>query len=187
MRIVLMGPPGAGKGTQAIVIAEQLNIPHISTGDIFRANLKAGTPLGIEAKKYMEAGEYVPDSVTNGMVADRLSQPDAQSGFLLDGYPRTVDQVHALNAILAESQLSLDKVVEITADTDEVVARLLNRAKEQGRADDTEDVIRRRMEVYAEQTAPLTEVYEEQGVLVRVDGMGGVDEVSSRIIAALRG
>ncbi len=187
MRIVLMGPPGAGKGTQAVVIAQQLSIPHISTGDIFRANLKAGTPLGIEAKKYMEAGEYVPDSVTNGMVADRLSQPDAEAGFLLDGYPRTVDQVHALNAILAESQLSLDKVVEITADTDEVVARLLNRAKEQGRADDTEDVIRRRMEVYAEQTAPLTEVYEEQGVLVRVDGMGSVDEVSSRIIAALRG
>ena len=186
MRIVLMGPPGAGKGTQAVVIAEQLSIPHISTGDIFRANLKEGTPLGLEAKKYMEAGEYVPDSVTNGMVADRLSQPDAEHGFLLDGYPRTVDQVHALNAILAESDLTLDRVVEITANTDEVVARLLNRAKEQGRADDTEEVIRRRMEVYAEQTAPLTEVYGRQGVLVQVDGMGSVDEVSGRILAALR-
>jgi len=186
MRIVLMGPPGAGKGTQAVVIAEQLSIPHISTGDIFRANLKEGTPLGLEAKKYMEAGEYVPDSVTNGMVADRLSQPDAERGFLLDGYPRTVDQVHALNAILAESDLTLDRVVEITANTDEVVARLLNRAKEQGRADDTEEVIRRRMEVYAEQTAPLTEVYGRQGVLVQVDGMGSVDEVSGRILAALR-
>lgn len=187
MRIVLMGPPGAGKGTQAVTIAENLGIPHISTGDIFRANLKQGTALGIEAKKYMEAGEYVPDSVTNGMVADRLSQADATAGFLLDGYPRTVDQVHALNAMLAESDLALDKVVEITADTDEVVARLLNRAKEQGRADDTEEVIRRRMEVYAEQTAPLTDVYSTQGVLVKVDGMGTVEEVSGRIMAVLQG
>jgi len=187
MRIVLMGPPGAGKGTQAIVVAENLGIPHISTGDIFRANLKDGTSLGIEAKKYMDAGEYVPDTITNGMVADRLSQADAANGFLLDGYPRTVDQVHALNGILAQSELAIDSVVEITANTDEVVARLLNRAKEQGRADDTEDVIRRRMEVYAEQTAPLTDVYSDQGVLVKVDGMGSVDEVSSRIMAALRG
>ena len=186
MRIVLMGPPGAGKGTQAVVVAERLGIPHISTGDIFRANLKDGTPLGLEAKKYMEAGEYVPDSITNGMVADRLSQSDAAAGFLLDGYPRTVDQVHALNAMLAESDLALDHVIEITADTDEVVARLLNRAKEQGRADDTEEVIRRRMEVYAEQTDPLTDLYAEQGVLRKVDGMGSVEEVSERILAALQ-
>ena len=187
MRIVLMGPPGAGKGTQAVVIAEHLGIPHISTGDIFRANLKDGTALGVEAKKYMEAGEYVPDSVTNAMVADRLSQPDAAAGFLLDGYPRTVDQVHALNAMLAASDLLLDRVIEITANTDEVVARLLNRAKEQGRADDIEDVIRRRMEVYAEQTEPLTDLYSEQGVLTKVDGMGSVDDVSQRILAALQG
>jgi adenylate kinase len=187
MRIVLMGPPGAGKGTQAVVVADRLGIPHISTGDIFRANLKDGTALGLEAKKYMEAGEYVPDSVTNGMVADRLSQPDAAAGFLLDGYPRTVDQVHALNAMLAESDLALDHVIEITANTEEVVARLLNRAKEQGRADDTEEVIRRRMEVYAEQTAPLTDLYAQQGVLRKVDGMGSVDEVSERILAVLQG
>jgi len=187
MRIVLMGPPGAGKGTQAVTIAERLDIPHVSTGDIFRANLKEGTPLGLEAKKYMEAGEYVPDSVTNAMVADRLSQSDAANGFLLDGYPRTVDQVHALNAMLADSGIALDTVIEITADTDEVVARLLNRAKEQGRADDTEEVIRRRMEVYAEQTEPLTALYGTQGVLVRVDGMGTVDEVSGRIMAVLQG
>ena len=186
MRIVLMGPPGAGKGTQAVAIAERLGVPHISTGDIFRANLKEGTPLGLEAKKYMEAGEYVPDNVTNGMVADRLSQSDAAAGFLLDGYPRTVDQVHALNAMLAESDLALDHVIEITADTDEVVARLLNRAKEQGRADDTEEVIRRRMEVYAEQTDPLTDLYAEQGVLRKVDGMGSVEQVSERILAALQ-
>jgi adenylate kinase len=187
MRIVLMGPPGAGKGTQAVVIAQQLGVPHISTGDIFRANLKAGTALGVEAKQYMDKGEYVPDSVTNGMVADRLKEADAAAGFLLDGYPRTVDQVHALNAMLEASGLALDRVVEITADTDEVVARLLNRAKEQGRADDTEEVIRRRMEVYAEQTEPLVAVYEQQGVLVKVDGMGSVDEVSTRILAALQG
>jgi adenylate kinase len=187
MRIVLMGPPGAGKGTQAVVIAERLAIPHISTGDIFRANLKAGTPLGTEAKRYMEAGEYVPDTVTNAMVADRLAEPDAAAGFLLDGYPRTSDQVHALNAMLEASGIALDKVVEITADTDEVVARLLNRALEQGRADDTEEVIRRRMEVYAEQTEPLVALYSAQGVLVKVDGMGAVEEVTARILGALEG
>ena len=187
MRIVLMGPPGAGKGTQAIVVAERLGIPHISTGDIFRANLRSGTSLGIEAKKYMDAGEYVPDSLTNGMVADRLTESDAAGGFLLDGYPRTVDQVHALNSTLAKSDLALDSVIEITANTDELVGRLLNRAKLQGRADDTEAVIRRRMEVYAEQTAPLTDVYAQQGVLTKVDGMGSVDDVSQRILVALQG
>ena len=185
MRIVLMGPPGAGKGTQAVRLAERLGVPHISTGDIFRANVGQGTELGREAKKYMDAGEYVPDSVTNGMVADRLQQPDAAGGFLLDGYPRTVDQVHALNGMLSDAGTPLDKAVEITADTDEVVARLLNRAKEQGRADDTEEVIRNRMRVYAEQTAPLTELYSAQGVLVQVDGMGSIDEVTARLLAAL--
>ncbi len=187
VRLIVFGRQGAGKGTQAVKLAERHGIPHISTGDIFRANLKEGTALGLEAKKYMEAGEYVPDSVTNGMVADRLSQSDAAGGFLLDGYPRTVDQVHALNAMLAESGLALDYVIEITANTEEVVARLLNRAKEQGRADDTEEVIRRRMEVYAEQTAPLTDLYEQQGVLRRVDGMGSVEAVSERILAVLQG
>ena len=187
MRIVLMGPPGAGKGTQAVLIAEHLGIPHVSTGEIFRANVGQGTALGVEAKKYMDGGEYVPDSVTNAMVADRLTQEDAANGFLLDGYPRTVAQVHALNAMLADSGVALDKAVEITADTDEVVARLLNRAQEQGRADDTEDVIRRRMEIYAEQTAPLTDLYRDQGILLQVDGMGSVDEVAGRLLAALSG
>lgn len=185
MRIVLMGPPGAGKGTQAVFIAERLSIPHISTGDIFRANVSAGTPLGVEAKRYMDAGEYVPDSVTNAMVRDRLAQPDAATGFLLDGYPRTLDQINELDGILADAGVAVEKVVEITADIDEVVARLLNRAVEQGRADDTEDVIRRRLEVYAEQTAPLTAVYAERGVLVQVDGLGAIDEVTSRIMSAL--
>jgi adenylate kinase len=185
MRILLMGPPGAGKGTQAVVLAERLGVPHISTGDIFRANVAGGTPLGVEAKRYMDAGEYVPDSVTNNMVRDRLTHDDARNGFLLDGYPRTLAQVGELDSMLADEGTALDRVVELTADTDEVVARLLNRALEQGRADDTEDVIRRRLEVYGEQTAPLTAVYAERGLLTQVDGMGAVDEVTGRILAEL--
>ncbi len=185
MRIVLMGPPGAGKGTQAVKVAEKLQVPHISTGEIFRANLAAGTPLGMEAKRYMEAGEYVPDEVTNSMVADRLAEADAAGCFILDGYPRTLAQVGELDAILAGLGTALDKVVEITANTDEVVARLLNRALEQGRADDTEEVIRRRMDVDAEQTEPLVRVYSERGLLLIVDGMGAMDEVTQRLLAAL--
>lgn len=186
MRIVLMGPPGAGKGTQAAVIAKELDIPHISTGEIFRANVGQGTELGVEAKKYMDKGEYVPDSITNAMVADRLAQPDTANGFLLDGYPRTLEQVGELDTILASLGTPLDSVVEITANTEEVIARLLNRAKLEGRADDTEEVIRRRMEIYAEQTAPLTAVYREKGLLVQVDGMGSVEEVSGRLLGALK-
>ena len=186
MRIVLMGPPGAGKGTQAVVVAEKLGIPHISTGEIFRSNLSVGTPLGIAAGIYMQRGEYVPDRITNAMVRDRLAEPDAAPGFLLDGFPRTLDQVAVLDEILADVGLKLDRVVELTADTDEVVARLLKRAEEQGRADDTEEVIRHRMSVYAEQTEPLTQVYQQQGILVRVDGMGTVDEVRDRVLAALQ-
>jgi adenylate kinase len=185
MRIVLMGPPGAGKGTQAAVISTELGIPHISTGEIFRANVGQGTDLGREAKQYMDRGEYVPDAVVNNMVADRLAQPDAEAGFLLDGYPRTEAQVHELNRILAELDHPLNAAVEITADTDEVVARLLKRAQIEGRADDTEEVIRRRMEVYAAETEPLTRLYAEQGILVQVDGMGSVEEVQARILAAL--
>jgi adenylate kinase len=185
MRIVLMGPPGAGKGTQAVVVAQRLSIPHISTGDIFRANVGQGTALGVQAKRYMDAGEYVPDSVTNEMVRVRIAEPDAAGGFLLDGYPRTLDQVAELDSMLAERGESVDRVVELTADIDEVVARLLNRAREQGRADDTEDVIRRRLEVYAEQTAPLTAVYSRRGLLTQVDGMGAVDDVTARVLTAL--
>ncbi|MDA8436486.1 MAG: adenylate kinase [Actinomycetales bacterium] len=185
MRVVLMGPPGAGKGTQAVVVSERLGVPHVSTGDIFRANVAGGTPLGLEAKRYMDAGDYVPDSVTNAMVRDRLGQPDAAVGFLLDGYPRTVAQVDELAAMLAEHGAALDHVVELTVDRDELVARLVKRATEQGRSDDSEDVIRRRQEVFAEQTAPLTALYEAQGLLVRVDGMGPVAEVTARVLAAL--
>lgn len=185
MRIVMMGPPGAGKGTQAVVVAERIGVPHVSTGDLFRANLAEGTALGVEAQRYMQAGEYVPDSVTNAMVRDRISADDCRPGFLLDGYPRTLPQVHELDAMLAADGLALDRVVELTVDVDEVVARLLKRAQEQGRADDTEEVIRRRMEVYAEQTAPLTAGYAERGLLVQVDGMGSVDDVTARVLVAL--
>ena len=185
MRLLLMGPPGAGKGTQAVGIAQRLGVPHISTGDIFRANVSQGTPLGIEAQRYMEAGEYVPDSVTNAMVRDRIEQDDCHAGFLLDGYPRTLDQVGELDAMLRSDGHVLDRVVELTVDIDEVVARLVKRAAEQGRADDTEDVIRRRLEVYAEQTAPLTSLYSERGILVQVDGMGAVGDVEARILDAL--
>jgi adenylate kinase len=183
MRLLIMGPPGAGKGTQATQIAATFGIAHISTGDLFRANLAEGTALGLEAKKYMDAGEYVPDSVTNDMVRERLSHADAQAGFLLDGYPRTVDQVAQLDEMLGDQRL--DKVLVLTADTDEVVGRLLNRAQDQGRADDNEEVIRRRLEVYAEQTAPLIDLYSSRGILVSVDGLGTIDEVAARIHAAL--
>lgn len=184
-RMVLLGPPGAGKGTQAARISEHLGIPAISTGDIFRANVAGATPLGVQAKAYMDKGEYVPDSVTNAMVKDRVSQDDAAQGFLLDGYPRTEAQVHELDRMLAAASLRLDVVLEITADAEVVVQRLLKRATEQNRADDTEPVIRRRLEVYAAQTAPLAALYQAKGLLVRVDGIGGVNEVTERILTAL--
>ena len=186
MRVVFMGPPGAGKGTQAQLVSTALGVPHISTGDLFRANVGGGTALGIEAKRYMDAGEYVPDSVTNEMVRDRIANADCAAGFLLDGYPRTVEQVSELDAMLAESGQQIDRVVELTVVTDEVVGRLLLRAQTSGRSDDTEDVIRRRLEVYVEQTAPLTAVYRDRGLLVQVDGMGEISEVSARVLAALR-
>jgi adenylate kinase len=185
MRLILMGPPGAGKGTQASVISERLGVPAVSTGDIFRANVSEGTPLGLEAKRYMDAGDYVPDAVTNGMVRDRLAQADASSGFLLDGYPRTVAQVEELDRMLAESDTSLEAVVVLTVDDEELVQRLLHRARTEGRTDDTEEVIRHRQEVYNEQTAPLIAVYGKRGILVEVDGMGSVDDVSGRILDAL--
>ena len=184
-RMVLLGPPGAGKGTQAARIAERLGIPAISTGDIFRANVAGATELGTQAKAYMDKGEYVPDSITNAMVADRIAQADCKTGFLLDGYPRTTAQVGELDSMLKGSGLALDAVVEITADAEAVVARLLKRAGEQGRADDTEPVIRRRLEVYAESTAPLADLYAERDLLVQVDGMGEIDVVTGRIMEAL--
>ncbi len=185
MRLLIMGPPGAGKGTQAAYIADHFSIPAISTGDIFRANVSQGTPLGVEAKKYMDAGEYVPDEVTNRMVRDRIDQPDAERGFLLDGYPRTLAQVEELDGMIAFTGHRLDAVVVLTVDQEEIVQRLLQRAQTEGRADDTEEVIRRRQEVYADQTAPLIDVYRQRGILVEVDGLGEVAEVTTRVFAAL--
>ena len=185
MRLILMGPPGAGKGTQASFVADHFGIPAISTGDIFRANVSQGTPLGVEAKRYMDAGEYVPDEVTNRMVRNRIDEADAAPGFLLDGYPRTLAQVEELDGMIKFTGHALDAVVVLTVDQEELVQRLLQRAQTEGRADDTEEVIRRRQEVYTEQTAPLIDVYRARGILVEVDGMGEVDEVTERIFAAL--
>ena len=185
MRIILMGPPGAGKGTQAKVIASRLGIPAGSTGDIFRANVSKGTPLGVEAERYLGAGDYVPDEVTNAMVRDRIAEDDAKSGFLLDGYPRTVAQVDELDKMVGESGHALDAVVVLTVDEDELVSRLLNRAVVEGRVDDTEEVIRHRQELYNEQTAPLLAVYAARGKLIEVDGMGEVDEITARVLAKL--
>ena len=184
-RLLLIGPPGAGKGTQAALLAEHFGIPAISTGDIFRENVRNETPLGVEAKGYMDRGEYVPDSLTNALVKDRLNQPDAQKGFLLDGYPRTIDQVDRLDEFLDEMNRKLDVVVQLTADTEELIRRLSKRAQEQGRTDDTPDVIRRRQEVYEEQTAPLIDVYLSRSVVAKINGLGEVSEVTGRIIEAL--
>ncbi len=185
IRLLLIGAPGAGKGTQAEKLSAAFSIPAISTGDIFRHNVKNETDLGKKAKAFMDRGEYVPDSLTNDLVRDRLQQDDAKSGFLLDGYPRTEDQVQELDKILLEQGNTLSAVVKLTAETDEVVRRLLNRAIEQGRADDTEDVIRRRLDLYEEQTAPLTDVYAARGLLITIDGLGEVEEVTARIMEAI--
>ena len=185
MRLILMGPPGAGKGTQAQVVADRFGIPAISTGDIFRSNVSQGTELGVEAKRYMDAGEYVPDSVTNLMVRHRIDEPDAEKGFLLDGYPRTLAQVDELDGMIKHTGHRLDAVVVLTVDPDELVRRLTARAQSEGRSDDTEDVIRRRQEVYTEQTEPLIEDYRGRGLLREVDGIGEVDEVTNRILESL--
>ena len=184
-RLLIVGPPGAGKGTQAVRVAEELSIPAISTGDIFRANVSGQTELGVLAKSYMDKGEYVPDSVTNDMVRSRLAEDDAQDGFLLDGYPRTLDQVEALDGMLEELGTSLDAVLLLVVETEEVVGRLVERGKAQGRSDDTEETIRRRLEVYAEQTAPLIDVYEKRDLVRRVDGMASIDDVTASLRKAL--
>ena len=185
MQLVIMGPPGAGKGTQAKLIAEHYGIPAISTGDIFRAMKTADTPLARQVREIMESGGYVSDEITNAIVADRLAQPDCNLGFLLDGYPRTLQQVQTLDDYLAESERPLNAVISLLADIEEVVARLLRRAVIDGRSDDNEETIRVRLQVYAEQTEPLLEVYRARGSLVEVDGHGEVQEVSERIFAAL--
>ena len=212
MRLVLVGPPGAGKGTQAQFLAAHFAIPHISTGDIFRANLKGNTPLGIEAKKYMDKGELVPDSVTNDMVKDRLGQDDLANGFLLDGYPRNVAQAEVLRAVLAEKETPLHAALELSVDQDEIIARLSGRrsctecqrpfhitnekpavegicdscgGKLIQREDDKAEVIKRRLEVYAEQTEPIISFYRSEGLLITISAMGPVNEITDSAIAAL--
>ena len=184
-RLLLIGPPGAGKGTQAVRLAETYLVPDISTGDIFRSNVKNETALGKKAKAYMDAGDNVPDSLTNDLIRHRLAEPDAENGFLLDGYPRTKDQVRELDDFLASHGAALDAVVELVADPDIVVERLRKRAVDQGRSDDDESVVRHRLEVYREQTAPLIDVYAGRGVLVKIDAIGPIDDVTERITAAL--
>lgn len=184
-RILLIGPPGAGKGTQASSLAQHFGIPAISTGDIFRANVKNETELGVQAKGYMDRGEYVPDSLTNALVEDRIAQADAQKGFLLDGFPRTIDQVQELDGFLAEMGQKLDVVVQLTADSEELIRRLLHRAQEQGRADDTPEVIRKRQELYEEQTAVLIDIYNARSLVAKINGLGEIQQVTGRIIEAL--
>jgi adenylate kinase len=213
MRLILVGPPGAGKGTQAVHLAAHFHIPHISTGDIFRANLKEGTALGVQAKAYMDRGELVPDSVTNEMVRDRLTHDDVKNGFLLDGFPRNVAQAEVLRAILAESNTPLDAVIEFSLDDAEIIRRLsgrrtckscnasfhveFERPKVEGvcdscggelyqRSDDSEEVITRRLQVYAEQTKPIINFYRNEGLLITIPALGEVTEISKRAIAAIQ-
>ena len=184
-RLLIVGPPGAGKGTQAERIVEKLGVPAISTGDIFRANVSNETELGVLAKSYMDKGEYVPDSVTNEMVESRLGEDDATNGFLLDGYPRTVAQVEALDGILEKLGVALGAVILLDVESEAIVQRLLQRGKEQGRSDDNEETIRRRIDVYGEQTTPLIDIYDKRGLVKRVDGMKDIDAVTADILAAL--
>ena len=184
-RFLIVGPPGAGKGTQAGRISESFGIPTISTGDMFRSNIAQNTELGQQVKAILDAGDYVPDSLTNALVEDRLRDADCDGGFLLDGYPRTTDQVTFLDDLLAGDGHRLDAVIQLVADQDEIVRRLRKRALEQGRTDDTEEAIRHRQEVYRRETEPLVAEYRDRDLLVEVDGLGDIDDVTSRIFSAL--
>ena len=184
-RFLIVGPPGAGKGTQAARISESFDIPTISTGDMFRSNIAQNTQLGQQVKAILDAGDYVPDSLTNALVADRLRAADCDGGFLLDGYPRTTDQVAFLDELLAADGNALDAVIQLVADQDEIVRRLRKRALEQGRTDDTEEAIRHRQEVYRRETEPLVAEYRNRELLVEVDGLGDIDDVTDRIFSAL--
>ncbi|HMA98762.1 MAG TPA: adenylate kinase [Wenzhouxiangella sp.] len=186
MRIVLLGPPGSGKGTQAARLKDHLKVPHISTGDLLRAAVKAGTPLGLQAKAAMDAGELVSDELMLGLIEERLGQPDIANGYILDGYPRNLAQAEALDGVLARIGQAVDKAVALTVDEEQIVRRLAKRAAEEGRSDDTEAVVRNRLSVYRQQTAPVTGYYGERGLLIEVDGMGEIGEVTDRLLDAIR-
>lgn len=184
-RLLIVGPPGSGKGTQAARLSDTYKIPAIATGDIFRSNIKDQTPLGVQVKAIIDAGDYVTDDLTNELISSRLGESDALDGFLLDGYPRTLAQVTFLDELLATRGQSLDAVIQLVVDKEEVVTRLRKRALEQGRTDDTEEAIRHRQDVYARETMPLVAVYRDRGLLVEVDALGEIDDVSDRIAGSL--
>jgi adenylate kinase len=184
-RLLIVGPPGAGKGTQSARLTTTFGIPAIATGDIFRANIKNQTDLGKQVSAIINAGDYVPDSLTNDLVASRLRESDCKGGFLLDGYPRTLEQLRFLDEVLAADGTALDAVIQLVADEDEIVSRLLKRAHEEGRTDDTPETIRHRQGLYQRETAPLIAVYKERGMVLEVDALGAVDDVAARIESAL--
>ena len=186
MRLILFGPPGAGKGTQANKISENYVAAHISTGDMLRAAVKNGTELGTLAKSYMDKGELVPDDVIIGIIKDRIQEDDARKGFMLDGFPRTIAQAEALNSMLKQENESIDTVVSIEVKDEEIIERILERAKIEGREDDTEDVVKNRLSVYRNQTEPLKSFYQKERILSQVDGMGTIDEVFGRIQEVLK-
>lgn len=187
MRLVLLGPPGSGKGTQAVRLKEFLKVPHISTGDLLRAEVAAGTPLGLQAKEVMARGELVSDEILLGMIEARLAQPDAATGFILDGYPRNLAQADALSALLARIGQPVDAAVQLEVPTELLVERIAGRAKAEGRADDNPESVRKRLQIYAESTAPVIGYYKERGLLTVVDGVGELDEVTERLKKALKG
>lgn len=185
MRIVLLGPPGSGKGTQAALLKDRLDVPHISTGELLRAAVAEGTTLGRKAKAAIDAGELVSDDLMLGLIEEKLGQPEAQPGFILDGYPRNQAQAEALDSLLDRLGQPIDRALELIVDEEQIVTRLARRAEEEGRSDDTEDVIRNRLAVYREKTAPISEHYDKKGLLVRVDGVGEIVEINQRLAAAL--
>jgi len=184
-RFLIVGPQGSGKGTQGVLVAEAFGVPQVATGDIFRENVKGGTELGKRVQAIIEAGDLVPDELTSALVRDRLQQPDAAGGFLLDGYPRNRSQVDDLETFLGSRGESLDAVIELVVPRDESIARITQRAIDQGRTDDTEDVIANRLAIYERETAPILEVYRGRGIVEQIDGVGTLDEVTARIFAAL--
>lgn len=186
MRIVLLGAPGSGKGTQAALLVEELGLPHISTGELLRSAARSGSELGMQAKAVMDRGELVSDDIMLGLIEERLSQPDAEAGFILDGYPRNLPQARALDVVLERLNQPVDEALQIDIDVEMVIARIAKRAAEEGRSDDTEEVVRNRMKVYSEQTAPVVDYYAEKGLLSRVLGEGSIDEVFQRLKGVLQ-